>query len=431
MARCKWIGGAKNVIQVTKIVIGGTWATNDTITLTIDSIDVVITIGTLVTTSQVATTIVEAFNGTSLTDTSAACSPTIDEGGAQALGAFCEIEAAIDPTNTSAVLLTSVTSGTPFTLTRSLSSGSGTATLTTPTAATGANHWNNGDNWDGGSVPVDGDDIVFDSGNVDCLWNINAAIQPGTFVKTKQYTGRIGLPDVNTTTSGKPFREYRTKYLTFDDNSTTGVYHLESGDLGTGSPRLRLDTGAGASTIVIYGSGTSEITGQPAITIKGKGNVTALGGTIGIAYLEGETMDGTLKIGGGSTTPIVTCGPGFTLTTVDQISGTSYIRSNTTDIDLTGGEMYLERSSAHTNIAVDGGTLYYNSDGTITTLAVTGTLVKGDPRAATITNVVNVYANANISDPHGAFAASAGWKINCRLSKVTLDFGVGRTLAIS
>ena len=81
MATNRWIGKAKQVTQVDKIAISGSWASTNTITVTINGVAAVLTVGALTTTDQVATSLKQAWNGETLTDTSASCSPTIADGG--------------------------------------------------------------------------------------------------------------------------------------------------------------------------------------------------------------------------------------------------------------------------------------------------------------------------------------------------------------
>ena len=71
MATVRWSGSSLNRRQLNRITVANTWAAADTATITIDSVDFIITIGTLVTTTQVATTIYQALTGTTFTDPTA------------------------------------------------------------------------------------------------------------------------------------------------------------------------------------------------------------------------------------------------------------------------------------------------------------------------------------------------------------------------
>lgn len=118
--------------HVDSITIGGTWLENETLTITMDGVPLVITTGSLVTTSQVATTVMQAFNGTPLTDTSASSSPTITQGGGQAIPQLSGFTASIDSSDPSKVLLTAdSTEGKPCTVTVTGTSTRGTATHAT------------------------------------------------------------------------------------------------------------------------------------------------------------------------------------------------------------------------------------------------------------------------------------------------------------
>lgn len=441
MATRRWKGKAKDVIQVDTITIGGTpWVQGETITITCDGIDFVVTIGTLVTTSQVATTLYEAFNGSTLTDTSASCSPTIAQGGAQVIPQFAEAVATVA---SSVVTLTVRTAGKPCTFTCTETSTSGTATLANATVATGKHWFSNADNWTGDTVPVDTDTILFDSGSVPCKYGLTPAIQPTVFIKTKTYTGTIGLPEVNIDNSSKPYHEYRTKYLTFNAGATC-TYHFEQGE-GSGSGLVRIDAGAGASIFNVYGYGTRLVTGQPCILLTGTNAANVINmpqGDVGVAYFDGETATlVTVRVGNGTTTgATLYLGDGVTLTssTIDVSGGTVHIDSATatSDIDIhSGGTVTITGTGAHADIDVQDGTCNYRTTGTLTTLAVrrSGTFDKsGDLRAATITNVVQLYPGATFLDPNKSLTLSAGYKQNGGTnSDYTIDVGTDRTFTVA
>jgi len=446
MATRKWIGQAKDVKQVDTVTIANTWTAGDTITLTIANIDFVVTIGALVTTSQVALTLKEAFMGSTLTDTSASCSPTIAQGGAQAIPQFAEITAAVPSGATSTVTFTADVAGKPFTMTAAENTAStGTASLANTTAATGKNNFDNPDNWSGNTVPVDNDTIVFDTGSVDCLYGLTTGIQPATFIKLKTYTGDIGLYETNTDDTANPYPEYRTKYLTFDDNTVTTTYHIERGD-GTGSQLVRIDAGAGQVIWNSYGYGSRAITGQPCQLFLGShaSNVVNCNqGDLGVAFFPSETSTlATVRVGNGSTTgATMICGDGVTLSSavIDIAGGSLTLNSATTsssDIDISSsGTLYCYGTGGHINIDVQKGTVYYRTSGTLATLSVqaNGTFDKsGDLRAATVTNLVNLYKGATLNDPHGTLALSGGFKVNGgTLADVTVDTGVNRTYSVS
>lgn len=430
---------AKQVTQVGTVTVANTWAQGDTVTLTIDGIDAVVTIGTLVTTDQVATTIKQAFNGETLTDTSASCSPTIAQGGAVNIPQFAELTATV---TSSVVTLTGATEGKPVTISVTESTaGSGTATYSGTVTATGASHFSNADNWDSGTVPVDDDAIVFDEGSKSFLYDLSPAIQPASVDVTAGYTGKIGLAETNADDSAATYKEYRTKYLTFDNNSVTTTYTIGAGD-GRCSGRVRLDAGAGQSIFNVFRTGTREVYDVPPVLFKGthsSNEVNNFNGDIGIAVFAGETSTvATLRHGNGSSSSAVTyCGAGVTLSsaTVTVNGGTLTTNSAISSVTQTSGTWVHQRGNV-TTVNVDGGTAQWKAgSATISTLRVgpSGTFDKSlDTRPLTVTNAVQLYKGATLRDPHGSITFSAGITLNrCTLDDVTLDVGTNKTITVT
>ena len=64
MATTRWTGGALPLAQIETITIANTWAANDTLTVTCNGRDIVLTIGTTATTTQVATELAAALAST-------------------------------------------------------------------------------------------------------------------------------------------------------------------------------------------------------------------------------------------------------------------------------------------------------------------------------------------------------------------------------
>jgi hypothetical protein len=281
MATRRYLGHAANTQQVDTITIANTWAQNDTVTLTIDNIDVVITIGTLVTTAQVATTIKQVFNGETLTDTSASYTPN---SGVQSIGQFTEMTASVSG---SVVSLTANVAGKPFTLSVTESTaGDGTATEATSITAVGKYHFSAQDNHSGNTVPVDNDTIVFDLGSVGPLYGLTPTIQPAAVYVMQSFTGPVGLPEQNIDNATYPYADYRTKDLTFDDNSVTCSYHIGQGE-GQGSSRIRFNAGAGQSKFYVYASGSREVAGVPVVLLSGthaSNELNNYDGDVGVAF---------------------------------------------------------------------------------------------------------------------------------------------------
>jgi hypothetical protein len=432
MADRRYLGHAAGVKHVLTITVANTWATNDTVTLTIDNIDVVITIGTLVTTAQVATTIKQVFNGETLTDTAASYTPN---SGVQTIGQFTELVATV---SSSVVTLTASVAGKPVTMSVTESTaGTGTATLATGTTATGKYHFSQADNWSGNTVPTDGDRIIFDLGSIGPQHGLAPAIQPLTLELWQSFTGLIGLPEQNIDNPSYPFAEYRTKSLTFDDNGgATGTYRLGLGE-GQGSSRVRLDCGAGKALWHVYGSGAREVTGVPAILLAGTNAANELknyNGDVGVAFYGSES--GTLaklQNGNGPTSSAKTyCGTNVTLSscTVEMLAGQLTTNTAVSAVNMTGGD-YIHQFGTITTLKIWGGRTRYRTGGTLTTLHVgkSGIFDKSENAdELTITNAVQLFKGARIYDPNGSINFNAGFVLNgCNWTDVEVILSNGRT----
>ncbi len=437
MATHRWLGHAPGIKQVATIVVANTWAQNDTFTLTVDNIDFVITIGTLVTTAQVATTIKQAINGETLTDTSASCTIPVADGGGQFIGQLAEVVATV---NSSTVTLTARTAGKPFTVSKTdTTAGSGDTSLTlNATTATGKHHLNNVDNLSGNAALLDNDVLVFDDGAVDAKYGLSLAVQLAAITKTKAYTGNVGLPAINSDNPSKLYSEYRTpRYLTTDDNTVTTTANLETGE-GQGSGRFMWDAGAGQAVLNIFGQGRPAETGVPCVLFKGShasNEVNNLAGSLGIAFFAGETaVVPTLRTGDGPASQAKTwCSSGVTLTTVTLNGGEQHTDSAITTAIQNGGN-WFHNSGTITALTVAGGTFYPLGSATITTLTVPsgGTF---DCRRGTdtfaITNTVQLYKGSRFLDPQGR-AGNVVFKLNnCTLADVEIVLATNKTYTLS
>lgn len=439
MATKRWIGAAADVSQVDKVTIANTWAANDTITLEIGGVQFVVTIGTLVTTAQVAQTLKEAFNGEDLTDTAASYSPN-NTGGAIAIPQFSEITASV---NGSEVTLTGNTAGKDFDLTCTESTaGSGTATRSSVTAATGKNWWSNAVNWEDGIVPVDSDDLVFDQGDVDLSRGLSTGIQPASVRVDMGYTGNIGLTDVNTDggTDATKYPEYRTKELTFDNNSVTTTYTIGRGS-GAGSQMLRFNAGAGRVDMLVAGtSGTRKTPSLPNLTFRGThaSNAAVIqNGDVAFARNNGDTTVLTsLRVGTDSgSSARVYLGSELTLTTFVQSGGEVESYCSSTTHTQHGGNFY-EMVGAPATLRVWGGVFHSRSTTTIATectIGSSGSFDRSqDNRAKTITPNVDLHKSSKFHDPNSSLVLTAGFQTNgCKLAECEVDLGNNRTYTVA
>jgi len=444
MAKVIWTGGAKAVKQVSTVTIALTWADADYLTLTINGRDLVITIGTLVTVTQVAATVVEAFNGTALTDTSAnaASAPPIADSGGQGIPEFYGIVAT---STLGVVTLTGGTLGKPFTMTSTpTTAGNGTAAYAVGTAATGPNHADNGDNWDTGTIPADTNDIIFDDrGLDDVLYGLDQnGVSPASITITNGFVKYLGLLETNADSSANKYPEYLETYLKYSNSVDATTCTLNVRGEGTGSRRIKLDFGTGQTVANISSNGQKQ-TGvlSPPLLIKGthaSNIVNVMKGDVGIAFFDGDASTvATLTVGFETSVDndsTVVCGDGMTLTDIDQSGGSLTINDNTTTIDMTGGTL-VAMSGTHASLDCYGPSMFDLRAGTITTGAVgiSATLdFSNGLQARTVTNALQLYPGATLNDPNAKGTYSANTVLNGgKLSAFTLDLGPNRTIAVS
>lgn len=427
MATVRWKGRALAVAQVTTLTVGGTWVANDTVTLTINSKNLVLTVGTTVTTTAIATAIKEMVNGDAITGDA-----TRSETGNN-VPEFDEITATVSG---SVVTLTGDTKGRPFTLTSAKVSAAGTLTQSTTTAATGPNHWDSANNWDTGAVPVSTDDVIIDIPIAIKYGLAQSAVTLTSLTIAASFSGsgvQIGLPEINEDGSSD-YVEYRDTYLAI---SATTV-HVGLG-AGGGSDLIKLNVGAAACTLNVYLTGRGAEDDREALLFKGTnvGNVVNVRGTsqVGIAVLGGETATvATLRL---EDSAEVRCGSGTTLTTVQVNSGTLVVNSAiATSLTLLDGAVTLEGAGNVAQLNVRGGRCTYNTAGTLngaTVLAGAGVLdFEQDARAKTVTNPIELYgrecqlldgskviASLVVDFNEGASEAQVAWGSNVRLTRGT------------
>ncbi|HET6327051.1 MAG TPA: hypothetical protein VFG04_20390, partial [Planctomycetaceae bacterium] len=182
-----WSGNAASVMQVTTLTPASPSA-NDTFKVTVNN--------KLVSYQTATGTVADVCNGLAT---------------ALANSTYAEFKEFVPQSTGNTITLTGVTAGVPFTATTSVTtSGSATFTASVTVSCTGPNFWDNAANWSTNSVPASGDDVVFNSGNVACLYNLTqTAVTLQSLTLYQGYTGTIGLPLYN----NKGYYEYRATEL--------------------------------------------------------------------------------------------------------------------------------------------------------------------------------------------------------------------------
>ena len=412
MATKTWIGNAHSVKQINTITVANTWAAGDTATCTINGKDLIVTCGsTTTTTATVATAIKEAWmSATRLDGTSSSSNATSNFGG-QEFGEFSEVTASISG---SVVTLIGNEAGNPFVVTvTENTAGTGTATGAASTVCTGNHYWDNADNWDTGTVPANDDIVVFRDSDVSCKFGLpnsdGATPLEVTIQQWMSYTGEVGLPAVNVNTVGKPYYEYRQRYIRLNDAGTgTDIAHrFGLGKDGIGCRLFNLKHLTLKCSPIVYNTGpplASRI-GTKALNICCTANTSTL--TIVNGSVEFSSQDsGTSAF----VTVKQTAGDSRGVTAIHTTGGVVTINSGTMivggagaidTINCNGGTLRAENQTGTLSILKNytGGTVNWASAGTISTYySFGGAFDARESPGFTMTNG-NLYKGSTFYDP--------------------------------
>jgi hypothetical protein len=409
MSTILWRGDAAAVRQVDTVVIGGSWATNDTASITINGKSITFTVGATQTVAAVVAGLVAAWN-------------------LSTAGEHAEITAADANPNVTLTMDTTY-AGRPFTATVAKSAASGTITISTTTANSGPADLAIAANFSGGALPTNGDTLVFQNSDKPCLYNLDALddVTGLLFVSARSFAGNgvVGLPRYNVGVANVGYYEYRPRYLKAGFASIT----IGQGD-GQGSGRIMLDAAGSSPTITVDYTGTSKDSGIPALLIHNTGATTVLNvnkGTVGVAIYEEEsaTID-SLNIGyqtSQASDSNVTCGPGVTLDEIHQTGGKLFAESNVASLVQDGGEATIS-GTATLGFAEIGGTVYDESSGTWEDISIGPAGVYDHRRsmiAKTINGFVTIEDGGKFFDPFAMVTAANGFI--CDPEEVTFDLG--------
>lgn len=381
MALTKWIGNAVPIADVWTITLGGVWLATETATITALGKSVVLTVGSLVTVEQVCTSLAEAFNSTTFTDTTASVAPL---GGGQGIPEFAELVATSTATT---VVLTARTNkyGKPMpTFTVAEGSASGTIGISHTTTGTGPNDWSNADNWDTGAVPINADDVVIDR-PISILYGLaQSAVTLTSLTISARFDSTCQIGNLVRSTAG--YEEWRATELAI--GATTVAITTSSG-------MVKLNFGTVQTAVTVYATGTAVETGRTACQLRG----THAANVLNVLSTTSISSDSTSDVGWGSNAETatvatvrqesgtLTIGSAVTLTTVTKTGGTSHVHCAGTTLNHSG-TTYLW-SGAWTTITAAGGTIYDYSTSTYTTLTLNNNSVydaSRNPAAKTITN---------------------------------------------
>lgn len=409
-ATCKWRGDAPAVAQVTTVTIG-TYDATTTYKVTING-KTISTLGTGGTNATTATAFQALLNGSTIAE-------------------FAEATWTV---NSNVITATADKAGKPFTLSTSVSGGTGTISNSTTTTSSGPNDVNVAANWSTGATPANTNDLVIENTSSSLLYNLGSlsGVALNSLTVSQTFTGTIGLPVINADSSTTYF-EYRTQYFTIGSTTVT-----VGGPTGQGSGRIKLNLGSGGSTTVnVTNTGNPLESGLEAmlLVMTGSGNsLNVSRGSVGVAVLAGETA--TLSLNTSQVTSTsdaqVRLGSGCTLSTFKMQSGRNILNCGATTITVYGGDLTLQGTGATTTLNLNGGTCHYNTSGTLTTAKVAGgasLLFGANLAGATVTNTT-IEKGATLLDPDSAVTWTNPPLLNrCSIPQVTLDLGSHITLA--
>lgn len=307
--------------------------------------------------------------------------------------------------------------------------GNGTSdtTLLIVTDPTGPNFWDAADNWSSGTVPADTDAVVFESSSEGCLYNLNqATVTPATITVKASFTGDIGLPVVG------EYHEYRPTYLRICDStdSATTTIEVGRGD-GSGSGRIKIDSGAAQTILKVYGTGSPQEADLPAVIWKGthvSNTVEVQKGSVGVAIFSGEAAAvATLTVGWDDDQgrdADVTIGAGCTtIATIAKTGGVLDLSAGFTVLVQEAGETHFRTGAAGT-ITLDGGKLRYYSGGNYTAMNVYAAEADFSPADSAVTGTnTTLYRGYAFIDPNKRITFTNPTALKCRIADGTLDLG--------
>ncbi len=299
----------------------------------------------------------------------------------------------------------------------------GNTTAYSPTTSNGPEDFNTAGNWSGQTVPVTGDTLDFTGYTGDLLYNLGqSAIVANNLRAPASFTGKVGLPLLNTDNPQLPFPEYLPTYLALSFTGGFGAF-IGQGD-GNGCQRFKLDAGAEICNLNVYKTGSAIDTDLPCVLFKGtNASNTAIvsGGSVGIAVLPAEVATLlTLTIGTQGQTgtdATVTCGQFVTLGTVTMYGGTlTLFCPILSALTMYGGTTTAYFLASSGTLMIQSGTLtLIHHGGTVNAVTLSnigggnGTLDLSEcldaPGSLTVTGGIDVYPGFRLIDPNGILIA--------------------------
>ena len=242
-------------------------------------------------------------------------------------------------------------------------------TSATVQAATGPHHADNVENWSTGAKPAVTEEIIYDSGNIDCKYALDQISNVGTLRRTPGYKGRIGLESMNSDLASFPFGEFLPTHLVINSNGdvVTGLIDIES-DPTDRYGFTRIDDSSKAVVGTVFETSRYSGGSRPVEIIGGNGSskYNFLGGIIGftggamIIYVGRRQEDVKFPnvLHDGSAASVIKIG-GY-MKRIDDFE----ISPPAASLYNYGGDYVLHRGSIENNVVtkIFGGNLIINSD---------------------------------------------------------------------
>lgn len=317
MVRINWTGNAQPVDQIETITVGGTVTIGDVLNVDLNEKRVSIT--------------------TTTTSTATSASELQVALAASEFPEFQEITWELSGSTVTG------TASRPFTI---AVSKTGTATIATTTTQTftGPNNVDNVDNFSGGALPTDGDDLVIADADQSLLYGWPAvAVDLASIDIYKSFGGQIGLPENNPL----GYREYSDLHAS---NWHTSTLRIGLGSDGSGSQYISIDFDDSDVDVKAYATGTAAGDAMP-VNLHNLGSNSTIDITAGAIAVHSGDPD-QARIGQQARFWL---DPNATL--AESISsGTAELEGVTTTILCLGGS--TRHNEPATTIVIKGGVCY-------------------------------------------------------------------------
>ena len=444
MAKRAFLGVDTPIPQVDTITISGVWAAADTVTVEVDGAGQLICTVDSASLTDVGNAIVYMLTGTGTLPTGYKVTAT----GAE-IGEYQQFSSVELNTATNVVTITGAADGRPFSLTvTETTAGSGTASETTATMPTGPHDFNVAKNWSGGAVPVDGDEIIFDSRmQNDLRYNISQpTITPDRIEYTRDCTKNVGLEETNTTANPNyPFYESLTTHLTMGEVGLSMTVNIGVSGPEVGANRMgwiKLNTNLADVTGTIDQTRTRTNSAAP-VSLQGASSSTTWHfnrgdidiavqedqtfsvNTVNVGYIDSQASDVRLQIGSGSSNAILFWNQTGGQVTTQTAIGTSNIDGGTINYRAASGATTIQR--------LRNAVLNWENAGTISNIIAWENAVidaSRDSKSRTLTDFT-MNAGSTFLDPRDSVALTDGIEIPGDLNDVTIRKRVNQKLVFT